>query len=246
MAMQGSLKDMDVANLIQHNCQDRKMAQLDVEHQNSKATLFFKDGEVVHAKMGSLEGEEVIYRIINWNEGLFSLEVGAEPPKVSIQRSWSGLLLEAAKRLDEGSAELIEDLPAEKEYPLALPNDSSNQGGQLQNTLQQLLEEASEIEGAAIVGLDGLVYAAHVPATKVNEELVGTASAAIFGLSKRSVQQLKRGNFKQIFIEGKEGNIIVAGLDEQTLFIGLTSRVPNLGLVFAEVRTITTKLKSSL
>ncbi len=246
MAMQGSLKDMDVANLIQHNCQDRKMAQLDVERNGIKATLFFKDGDVSHAVLDNLEGEEVVYRIINWNEGQFSLELGIEPPKVTIQRSWSGLLLEAAKRLDEGVAELVDDLAPVTEKPMVQTEVLPKKGQQLANTLAQLLEESSDIEGVAVVDLDGSVYAAHVPAGKVNEEMVGTASAAIFGLSKRSVQQLKRGNFKQIFIEGKDGNIIVSGLNEQTLFIGLIPHQANLGLVFAEVRDMTAKLKQAL
>jgi hypothetical protein len=101
MAMQGSLQDMAVADLIQHNCQDHKTAQLTIHHNGYQAALFFKDGAVVHAALNNQQGEEVIFNILDWREGQFSLETGLEAPVTTIQRSWSSLLLEGARRLDE-------------------------------------------------------------------------------------------------------------------------------------------------
>jgi predicted regulator of Ras-like GTPase activity (Roadblock/LC7/MglB family) len=113
----------------------------------------------------------------------------------------------------------------------------------LAEALAGLLQESSDINGAAIVGVDGLVYSANVPQKVLDENLVGASAAAILGLSKRSADQLKRGNFKQTLIQGNEGNIIVAGLNDETLFIGLTSAEVNLGMAFAEVRTMTQELR---
>jgi predicted regulator of Ras-like GTPase activity (Roadblock/LC7/MglB family) len=238
MAMKGSLKDMDVATLIQHNCQDMKTAQLDVTKNDIQATLFFKDGNVAHATLGNLEGEEVVYKIINWNEGEFSLEVDVETPKVSIERSWSGLLLEAAQRMDEAGQ--TDDLLDISEEP------DTRERGILADTIASILSESSDIEGAAVVGTDGLVYSANIPQTDLDENMVGAVSAAIFGLGNRSVTQLKRGNFNRVLIQGKDGYIIVAGLNSETLFIGLTESAVNLGMAMAEVREITTRLKDIL
>lgn len=49
MAMQGNLHVMTVADLIQHNCQDRKTARIVIEHNGDQGLLFFRDGAVVHA-----------------------------------------------------------------------------------------------------------------------------------------------------------------------------------------------------
>jgi len=67
--MQGSLKDMSIADLIQHNCQDNKTAQATIQHNGDQARLYFKDGAVVHAELGDLEGEEVVYELLNWTTG---------------------------------------------------------------------------------------------------------------------------------------------------------------------------------
>ncbi|MCB0208127.1 MAG: roadblock/LC7 domain-containing protein [Anaerolineae bacterium] len=116
----------------------------------------------------------------------------------------------------------------------------------LADALVELLRESSDIDGAAVVGVDGLVYSANVPQKALDEEMVGATSAAILGLSKRSVGQLKRGDFKQALIQGDDGNIIVTSLNDETLLIGLTPHNVNLGMAFAETRNMIQTLSSIL
>lgn len=239
--MQGNLQHMAVADLIQHNCQDRKTAQLAIEHNGHQATIFFKEGAVVHATLDNHQGEEVIYQILGWQEGQFNLDMGIEPPTTTISRSWSGLLLEGARRLDEDKHTQTAPLTQEVN-PMAVKKKSE----QLADALTELLQGSADIEGAAIVGTDGLVYSANVPQRALDENMVGATSAAILGLSKRSVNQLKRGTFSQTLIQGEDGNIVVAGLDDQTLFVGLTAKNVNLGMAFAEVRTMAARLREIL
>lgn len=243
MAMHGNLQDMAVADLIQHNCQDHKTARLAIEHGEEEATLFFNEGAVQHATLDDLSGEEVIYHILTWQEGRFTLELGPEPPQVSITRSWSGLLLEGARRLDEEANLSIPDSSSDllEEKPMAKKKSEI-----LADTLTELLQESSDIDGVAVVGNDGLVYSANVPQRALDENMVGASSAAVFGLSRRSVDQLKRGNFKQTLIQGDDGNIIVAHLNDETLFVGLTPKEVNLGMAFAEVRGMTARLNEIL
>jgi len=237
MAMQGSLRDMDVATLIQHNCQDRKTAQLEVTQHGKMAALFFKGGNVVYATMEDFQGEEVIYQIVSWHEGNFSLELNVEPPDQNINRSWSSLLLEAARQMDENSQE-IADLIAEATPPEAPSH--------LHETLAEAMSQSADVQGAAVVGTDGIIYAAILPEHGLDETMVGAISAAIYGLGKRSVTQLKRGNFKQILIQGHDGYIIVTGLNTDTVLVSLTRSSVNLGMAFSEIRDMTTQLKAIL
>ena len=241
--MQGSLKDMSVPDLIQHTCLDRKQARLTLQSDGREAILFFDQGEIVHARQEDIEGEEVIYRIIDWQEGTFTLDVGQTSPKKTITRSWAGLLLDAARVMDESSRQNDFLSDNEKEVPLMATKKKSEL---LADSLANLLAESSDITGAAVVGIDGLVYSANVPQKDMDENLVGAASAAILGLSKRSVAQLKRGNLKQTLIQGDEGNIIVSSLNDETLFVALTPANVNLGMAFAEVRSISTELNNIL
>jgi uncharacterized protein len=116
----------------------------------------------------------------------------------------------------------------------------------LAEALDELLTSSSDIEGAAIIGTDGLVYSANVPQRGMDEAMVGAASAAVFGLSKRSVDQLRRGTYVQTLIQGEDGNMIVASLNPETIFVGLTPKNVNLGMAFAEVRSMLVRLRTIL
>jgi hypothetical protein len=240
--MQGNLQDMTVAELIQHNCQDHKTAKLVIEQNNQQATLFFNEGAVQHATLGELTGEEAVYEILAWQEGQFTLETGLEPPAVTISRSWSSLLLEGARRLDEALELSTDDsLSLNQEKKLM-----AKKSEQLANALADILRDSSDIDGIAVVGVDGLVYSANVPQRALEEEMVGATSAAVLGLSKRSANQLKRGNFKQTLIQGDDGNIIVTSINDETLLVGLTPSSVNLGMAFAEMRTMAARLTDIL
>jgi predicted regulator of Ras-like GTPase activity (Roadblock/LC7/MglB family) len=243
MAMQGNLRDMSVPDLIQNYCQQGKTAEFIIQHNGSEAQIFVQNGEVIHATWENLEGEEAVFQTLAWEEGDFSIEMGVIAPKQSVNRSWSGLLLEGARLFDEGQLGITDDpsLFVQEEKPVAKKRSEL-----LEEALQELLQESSDIAGAAVVGVDGLVYSANVPQKALDENMVGATSAAVLGLSKRSTNQLKRGNFTQTLIQGDDGNIIVASLNDETLFVGLTAQSVNLGMAFAEVRMMSKRLREIL
>jgi predicted regulator of Ras-like GTPase activity (Roadblock/LC7/MglB family) len=242
MALQGNLRDMAAADLIQQYGQSGQTAVLHIHHGAQEATLYIHGGTVAHAVMGDQKGEEVVYEVLTWTEGEFSLEMGEPPPETSITRSWSGLLLEGARRLDEAEQHAGTEQPKTEVTKMAAKRKSDR----IADVLSELLQESADIEGAAVVGIDGLVYSANVPHRDMDVDLVGAAAAATLGLSKRSVQQFKRGNFTRTLVQGDAGNIIVVPLNEDTLLAALTPAAVNLGMAFAEVRDAVAQLTDIL
>lgn len=236
MTIQGSLREMMVADLIQHACIDGQTACVTLERNQGQdtATIFFDAGQVVHASCGTDQGEDAIYALLGWDEGTFKLENDVPPPTKTVKQDYVTLLLAGAQRLDEanGARQSIQ----EKETM------TKKKGEQLAELLDQVLSESTDLEGAAVVGTDGLVYSINVPSGKFDEELVGAVAAAILGASRRSTEQLNRGNFNQTLIQGVSGNIIVTPLNTQTLFVTLTPAKVNLGMAFAETRNGVDKL----
>ena len=265
MALQGNLRDMAVADLIQQYGQDEKTAVLHITHGSEEATLYFHEGTVAHAQLDDQDGAEVVYHTLGWEEGEFSLEMDVPPPTTSITRSWSGLLLEGARRLDEAEqeaeiaaaekameAEIAAQKAAEEkirrtnQQPKVKKMARKRKSDMLADVLSELLQESADIVGAGVVGIDGLVYSANVPFKGMEEDMVGAAAAAAYGLSKRGVNQLHRGEFTRTLIQGTEGNIIIVGLNPETLLVVLTPNAINLGMAFAEVRDATGQLRDIL
>jgi predicted regulator of Ras-like GTPase activity (Roadblock/LC7/MglB family) len=151
--------------------------------------------------------------------------------------------LEGVKRLDEQSTEVSQSKLDQMEV---IPMATKKKGDLLAETLAELLQSSNDIDGAAVVGIDGLVYSINVPVGGLDETLVGAVGAAALGISKRSTEQLKRGAFTQTLVQADKGNIFVSQVDPETLFVALTGQGINLGMVFAEVRSTVTKLREIL
>jgi len=215
MAMQGSLKDMSVADIIQHNCQDRKTALLLVERKGTLAKIYFKDGAVVHAVMGSMVGEEVIFEALTWDEGVFTLDLGTAPTDVSIRRNWSSLLLEGAKRLDERTVEHLEEAA-----PGPSVKDQKNE--LIRRLLSEFLVRHPGYFGAAIAGIDSNIRII-VANGMMEETILGSISTAAQSFGKRSLGLLGFGKHHRSWILGEKGKYVVSAIDPYTLFIAVST-----------------------
>ena len=63
--------------------------------------MYLKDGEILHATNGELEGEEALYSSMMFPRGKFVHLAWTEPNRKTIQKTGTQLLLEAARRRDE-------------------------------------------------------------------------------------------------------------------------------------------------
>ena len=214
MGLQGSLRDMSVADIIQVNCQDKKTASATLTSNGKEAIIYFKDGAVIHAVADQITGEEVIYKVLSWDEGEFVLDVGAQSPEVTIKRNWSGLLLEGAKRLDE----LSQYSPSEEIFIEEVAGDKVEN---LNNTLKQFISAIPCVEVAAIVGIDGYVKAGAYKA-KIEESILGGIGAAAFNFGKRALGLLKMDQFTFTLIKGEAYSVFVCVVNIYTVAVVMT------------------------
>ncbi|MEA3341020.1 MAG: response regulator [Chloroflexota bacterium] len=104
--------------------------------------------------------------------------------------------------------------------------------------LETLLAESGDINGAAIVGHDGLILASNLALGGHDATRVGAEGAALLGLSKRTLGNLKCGDFEAAILEGKDGWIITMGAGAKAMVLGLTNADVNLGMAMIEMRDI--------
>jgi Domain of unknown function (DUF4388) len=64
-------------------------------------SVWFEDGSVVHAAFEQECGTAAFQRMLSWRSGHFTLEPAARAPERSVTESTMGLLLDAARVLDE-------------------------------------------------------------------------------------------------------------------------------------------------
>ncbi|MEW5867699.1 MAG: DUF4388 domain-containing protein [Chloroflexota bacterium] len=222
MAMQGKLSDMTVADLIQHNCQDRKLAQLTIDHNGEQAVLYFKNGQVLHAALGNLSGEEVIYRILAWEEGLFTLKNEVEAPRTSIKRTWSGLLLEGARRIDEAQVAFSSNQ--------SKPTEVHSMATKLEEVLKGLAGEVNGYIASAVVGTDGIGIAEDLGNSKTDIEAANAQATLLIKLVDTSIAKLRGGNLEDNLLTTDNAYILTRFLEGKSYFLTILADRRNASL----------------
>ena len=101
MAFQGSLKELPLPDIIQLVSVSGKTGKFTLTRDADRGFIYLKNGQMVHATIGDLVGEEAIYSLAIWNHGEFQFSPGEDSDRQTITKSNTNLLMEAARRLDE-------------------------------------------------------------------------------------------------------------------------------------------------
>src|SRR5436190_21666864 len=101
MSFQGSIQELPVPDIIQLVSVSAKTGMFTLVRGAERGYIYLKNGQMVHATVGDLIGEEAIYALAIWNSGDFQFNPGEEPDRQPITKSNTNLLMEAPRRLDE-------------------------------------------------------------------------------------------------------------------------------------------------
>jgi uncharacterized protein len=115
----------------------------------------------------------------------------------------------------------------------------------LNDILKEFVASTANVEGVAVVALDGFPLAFNLP-EGMNEERVSTISAVILSLGERIGVELARGEIYSIYLEGKEGFSILTSGGEKAIFLVLASKAAKQGVLMLEIKRVIASIKSEL
>ena len=113
--------------------------------------------------------------------------------------------------------------------------DSTRRASRLDRALADLLQQAPEVEAAAVVSFDGLPMASALPAT-MDEDRVAAMSAALLSLGERAAEGLGRGSLNQVYIEGEHGTVFLVSADDEAVLVAVAAKGAKVGMMLYEVR----------
>ncbi|MEQ8280471.1 MAG: DUF4388 domain-containing protein [Deltaproteobacteria bacterium] len=119
--LSGNLASMGVVDLLQvmetgkksgivHVSSDTVKSGGYVSGAEERGTMFFRDGNLVDAKLGEKVGAEVVYRMLLWEDGVFEIEFKQISRSDVVNLPTQTILLEGMRRVDEWS-KLQAELP---------------------------------------------------------------------------------------------------------------------------------------
>ena len=100
MAVNGDLRDVSLAHLIQMVCQGGRTFVLQLRRGADNAgVIAFSNGEIIHAEANGQQGETAVYDMLRWPEGEFSLSRnGVHVPGRTVSSNWEHILNEGKRR----------------------------------------------------------------------------------------------------------------------------------------------------
>jgi hypothetical protein len=99
----GKLSMIALVDLVQTLNQSRRTGTLVLTNAGEEARLGFRNGALVAATLGDIQGEEVFYKTVCWPDGDFCFEQtepAADAPG-KVKTDIMGLMMEGMRRMDE-------------------------------------------------------------------------------------------------------------------------------------------------
>jgi len=234
-ALEGNLQMMSLASIIQINCEERNQALLTLNHLGKLGTIFFNNGEMVHAETGDLVGDEAIYSLLGWEEGTFKVKMGVEPGLITIDKNWSGLLLEGMRRIDESTADWSPDWEDESS-PV-----EEEQGSQIPERIIKAIISDREVTSAIICSNTGTLIAQEKSSDPEQEITLGIL---LVEKAENIGGYLDGGDLVRMVISGLKNRFYYQQQEDNKLLLSLTKR-SSAETIFQSVQTIYKRYKTA-
>lgn len=274
MDMEGKLQGISLPTLVQFVAQEGGKTHIQLQKEDSIGKLFFEEGRLLHAESTTLSagglsetqiGEEVVYELLSWQVGTFAVQKSVSPPDQSVHQSWDYLLMEGLRRLDERQADNDEPSEIQETFSEMMTGLSETDVNEIQKLMNQkesenkmatkseelqlivnnLVNNSSDILGAAVISMDGLLIVSSISGD-VDGNRVAAVSAGLISLASRSANQLNQGDLKQTLVQAENGNIIAIQASSKASFVALMPTNINLGMAFMECQDAAREIKNIL
>lgn len=221
----GEVAGLGLADVIQLNVQNRFSGCIAFQHQQCTGTVFFRDGQIIHAMEGEREGEEALYAILAWPTGQFGLQPNVTTTRCTIQKSCEHLLLEAHRMMDERRAAVSEKAPPAHEEA---PRTSPSVGGLLER-----LRQLPGVAHAVIQARDGT----RGRDEGYQAEALGGQAGFLMMMGDQLGAALQSGDLQRAAVHGTIQHLLL--LANKTHYLGLLLRPDaELGAVEMEVKKV--------
>jgi hypothetical protein len=178
MSFQGSLNELPLADIVQLVAVSGKTGMFSMTHASEKGYVYIQNGQITHAKVGEIEGEDAIYALALWSQGTFQFSPGVESEFRTISRSNTNLLLEAARRSDEWKI-LSKKIPTTDSVPVLVAGEGAS--GQVTLTPMEW-KVVTKTDG--LRSIDEIARALKTSAFDIAKTLYGLVTAELVEIGK--------------------------------------------------------------
>jgi DNA-binding response OmpR family regulator len=133
--IEGNLAQLGIPDLMQVLSMNKRSGKLNLNQGSDRGEIQVTEGRPTNARIGIVEGEKALFRLLMWTEGTFAFVPGSSPLKPRISRAMDDALLEGMRQSDEVKR-LLPSLPPQSARLQLAPEADSTKGQQHPITAQ--------------------------------------------------------------------------------------------------------------
>jgi hypothetical protein len=111
----------------------------------------------------------------------------------------------------------------------------ANRVDHIEGVLKLLVNSSPDIEGAALVTVDGLAIASALP-QGADEDRISAMAAAVLSMGERTVAELQRGTLEEVHVKGSSGHIVLIQAGPEAVLETISGSAGKLGLILFEMK----------
>jgi hypothetical protein len=229
MALNGTLEELAVLDLVQFVNQAQLSGALVLKTASEQAELFYRKGGLVHAHLGDWTGLEVLVRIVDWTAGSFAFQAGVASPGETIAMDLHRAVMYALKTRDERTME-NEKRKAE--------HAQETQKISLEDQLTEMISSLGFVQQAAIFDASGVLASAG--RTDNSRDDLAPLCKMLVAFSAGNT----RGKFRRAIFDDEKGTVLVSVLQRNRWVVIVAERGAALGAVTVGMGRLVTKLEA--
>jgi len=118
-------------------------------------------------------------------------------------------------------------------------------GELIAEALDAFLQDCTDVEGAAVVSVDGLPMASALP-MHFEEDRLAAMTAALLSLGEKATEGLGRGPLGEVHLDGEDGSVHIMAAGPQAVFCCVCRAGAKTGLVLFEMRSAAQRVGRAL
>jgi hypothetical protein len=185
MSLNGQLSDLHLSELIEFFCNQRKTGRLKIDYALAPGVFFMKDGELIDAKVGALNGKDAVFFALTLPSAAFDFNAGVQSSRRTINDQWASVVLEGLRRIDEGAMPEFDVFggddeldAATREYLDCIEETKMRADAQQADDLK-VASATVERDAAQTTPLSMTVEATHATGGKSKAMIAGVAAAVV-------------------------------------------------------------------
>lgn len=227
MALTGTLRDVSIVSLLQFPHTGKRSGQIIVDSSGKKASFYYDAGNLVHAVLGLVSGEEVLVQVVDWTDGEFTFDPGVEPPAVTIEKDLHRCIMWALKERDERKKLREEQAPPLGQVPRS-------------QELEKLVSESGNFVYASLIDAKG--------ETLCSSSLPGETSDTITRLQKAFsvlLAQYPDRLPRRIIVDDERFSMISEAISDERVLLAVAEPGTRMGILPIAVAKFVEALKKT-